>query len=173
MHGNLSPTIDTILRVLGPTPARAGLGGHHGPVLLVAAAAAGDRAVANRAHAHPAVAAGVGEPRRAAAGRFAGHGVLSCQSVHTPARRPGRGLGHALVFGYAVADEGHVRPAARQGHERPCHDALRLHAEPMDESWVPRAPCRGYVGRASAGLVPDAEIRDHRHHSELQLIAFA
>ena len=124
MHGNLSPTIHSILRVLGPTPARAGLGGHHGPVLLVAAAAAGDRADTERADDDPTVAAGVGEPRGATVGRFTGHGVLPREPVHAPARGPCRSVGHALVVGFTVADEGHVRPAASQGNECKCHGAL-------------------------------------------------
>ena len=124
MHGNLCPAIDSILRAVGPAPARAGLGGHHGQVLLVAAAAAGDRADAEGAHDDPAVAAGVGEPRRAAAGRPAGHGVLSGESLHAPPRRPGRGLGDAVAGGAPVADEGHVRPAACERYESACHAAL-------------------------------------------------
>lgn len=123
-HGNLCPSIDSVLRTVGPTAAGAGLGGHHGQVLLVAAAAAGDRAVAPGSHDDPAVGAGVGEPRRVAAGRPAGHGVLSCQSIHAPARGPRRGLGHAVVGGAAVADEGHVRATANERYESACHAAL-------------------------------------------------
>ncbi len=74
-------------------------------MLLVAAAAPGDRTVAPGPHDDPAVGAGVGEPRRAAAGGPAGHGVLPGEPVHTPARGPGRGVGHALAGRLAVADE--------------------------------------------------------------------
>lgn len=124
MHGNLCPAIDSILRAVGPAAAGAGVGGHHGEVLLVAAAAPGDRAVAPGPHDDPAVGAGVGEPRRAAAGGFTGHGVLPREPVHAPARGPGRGVGHAVVGGAPVADESHVRPAASERYEPACHAAL-------------------------------------------------
>ena len=127
-------------------------------MLLVAAAAPGDWAVANGAHAHPAVAAGVGEPRRLAAGRPAGYGMLSSESLHAPARGPGRSVGHALVFGCAVANEGDVRPAPGERYERECDDALRFHPESMDEPCISGASYRADDGRAGAGLVPNAEV---------------
>ena len=123
-HGSLGPAIDSVLRALGPAAARAGLGGHNGEVLLVAAAAPGDRAVAPGSHDDPAVAAGVGEPRRAAAGGPPGHGVLPREPVHAPARRPCRGLGHAVVLRGAVADESDVRPNAGKGHDCACDGTL-------------------------------------------------
>ena len=152
---------------MGPAPARAGLGGHHGEVLLVAAAAAGDRAVPGGPHADPAVDAGVGQPRRAAAGGPPGHDVLPREPVHAPARRPGRSLGHAVVVRAAVGHEGHVRPAPSKRYERACHAALWLHSESVDQSCVPGASRGRHDRRASAGLVPDAQIRNRRNHPEL------